>query len=126
MACCVLTRRWLQYYLAHDSTGPTKGVAWEHTAPHTAFAVIQQPNSTEAGLDASQELQTGRTQDFQAATARSDAEQHAQEHSSYKTNANSSGSGVSRGRGMDSCPMELFSLYSMAQQAGLPVDDNPA
>lgn len=126
LPCCVLDRRWLRYYLAHDSTGPTKGVAWEHTAPHSAFAVIQQSNSIEAGVGTSKELQTSRSQSSRAATASMKTQPHVLEHSSYKTNTDSSGNGVSRGRGMDSCPVELFSLYSVAQQAGLPVDDQPS
>lgn len=34
---CMLLCRWLRYYLAHDSEGPTKGVWWEHVAPATAL-----------------------------------------------------------------------------------------
>lgn len=50
-ACCLLLvaanyDRWLQYFLAHDSKGPTKGVWWEHVAPDTAFELIAQSNAT--------------------------------------------------------------------------------
>lgn len=32
--------RWVQYYLAHDCVGPTRGVPWDYVAPPSAFNVL--------------------------------------------------------------------------------------
>lgn len=93
-----LTSRWLEFYLAHDSKGPTKGVWWEHVAPASAFAIIPQPNSTQ------------HIQQFGNIGPSS---------SIYSSSATSSSSGV------HGCPIQLFLFYQAAQQAGLPVDHKP-
>lgn len=36
----------MEYYLAHNSKGPTKGVWWEHVAPARAFDVLPQGNTS--------------------------------------------------------------------------------
>lgn len=94
----MLACRWLEFYLAHDSKGPTKGVWWEHVAPASAFAVLLKPNSTQ------------HTQQVGNIGPRS------------KLHSNSEPSSSSGDHG---CPIELFTFYHAAQQAGLPVDDQP-
>lgn len=42
--------RWLAYYIAHDSKGPTKGVWWEHVAPDSAFAFVPDNSSSSSSL----------------------------------------------------------------------------
>lgn len=32
--------RWVQYYLAHNTIGPTKGIWWEHVVPAAAFRML--------------------------------------------------------------------------------------
>ncbi|GIL64111.1 hypothetical protein Vafri_18080 [Volvox africanus] len=56
---------WCEYYLAHDSWGPTKGVLWEHVVPEAALQLVLHPayGAAEAGCSA------GRTAGYLAQEA---------------------------------------------------------
>lgn len=113
--------RWLRYYLAHNSQGPTKGDWWEHVAPAAAFQQLHidpLPYATAPTAHASWQLP--------------EAHKHARLHShagsanrhSSRHRAGSSSSGEDGGRNAQ-CPLVLLGQYMQAVQQGLPVDRQP-
>lgn len=107
--------RWLGYYLAHNSQGPTKGIWWEHVAPASAFTVLHIDPLPGIAMPLSNTTSWV----------------HAPAHVTWlgapaeAGSATSSSSSTASKAGFSSCPFMLFSQYIQSVQLALPVDPLP-
>ncbi|WIA36793.1 hypothetical protein OEZ86_008048 [Tetradesmus obliquus] len=117
-----LPQRWLRYYLAHNSQGPTKGVWWEHVAPPAAF---QQLHIDPLPLITVPSAAGSSWQQVQAHTRLPVQAELARRHTAGSGHGGSSSSSSSSSGKEQQCPLVLLSQYMQAVQLGLPIDRQP-